>query len=557
LRYPLEALAELRMTRPSHKRFSDQVVRLWLKLTICIDAFKADRSTFMRAAWWYVCGKRLRAKFLFSPLLGNSRSAYQYWRLYRQPHLKGFSGDHSTVIVAIINASCNTSAEILNATQRSLDSESIPTLLIGSNKLLSDTQINELFSTYDSVWIIPLAAGDLLANGAGDYYRAAASTTLSQIIYADDDLIDRFGQHSKPHFKPAWNAELFRHFDFLSGASIVRVEQSKIGFSAKLDWANCLADYAMAANSDQHASPHHIPRILHHRRHRPQPRITTSTVTEVRAELPLISVVIPTRNRVDLLKTCISGLEQTYYDKMEVLIVDNGSDDPQTLSFLNELPRKRYKIIRHPGPFNFSAMNNRAVELATGHTLCLLNNDIEITDRNWLNIMSTQAQRADVGAVGAQLLYPDGRIQHAGVVIGLGNAAAHAHRLLRPTDEGYFRRHALPQFVSAVTAACLVVRKDRFLAVGGLDASCLPVAFNDVDLCMKLNACGWKTLYEPQAQLIHHESVSRGFDRDPEGAARLAGELATLQKRWMTNTVIDPYHHPTLSRFSEKFVLGL
>jgi GT2 family glycosyltransferase len=172
-------------------------------------------------------------------------------------------------------------------------------------------------------------------------------------------------------------------------------------------------------------------------------------------------------------------------------------------------------------------------------------------------MMATQALRDDVGAVGAQLLYPDGRVQHAGVVIGVGNAAGHAHRFVAPGDMGYFRRHALPQFTSAVTAACLVVARERFLAVGGLDAQSFPVAFNDVDLCLRLNQRGWQSLYEPRAVLVHHESVSRGLDLDPVGAARFAGELAALQRIWHTDRIVDPYHHPQLSRAAEQFSIAL
>ena len=194
---------------------------------------------------------------------------------------------------------------------------------------------------------------------------------------------------------------------------------------------------------------------------------------------------------------------------------------------------------------------------ARGKLLCLLNNDIEVMAPDWLEIMATQALRTDVGAVGAQLLYPDGRIQHAGVVIGVGNAAGHAHRFVHPSDKGYFRRHALPQFTSAVTAACLVVARDRFLAVGGLDERNFVVAYNDVDLCLRLNQRGWQSLYEPRAVLVHHESVSRGHDLDPVGATRFANELAALKRIWHTDQIVDPYHHPQLSRAAEQFSIAL
>ena len=213
-------------------------------------------------------------------------------------------------------------------------------------------------------------------------------------------------------------------------------------------------------------------------------------------------------------------------------------------------------MVRHDGPFNYSAINNRGVALAGGRLLCLLNNDVEMTDTHWLAMLATQALRAEVGAVGARLLYPDGRIQHAGVVIGVGNAAGHAHRFLRPGDKGYFHRHDLPQFTMAVTAACLVVEREKFLAVGGLDETHFPVAFNDVDLCLRLNQRNWQSFYEPRATLIHHESVSRGLDLDPAGATRFAGELAALKRIWKTDEIVDPYHHPCLSRASEQFAVA-
>jgi GT2 family glycosyltransferase len=274
-------------------------------------------------------------------------------------------------------------------------------------------------------------------------------------------------------------------------------------------------------------------------------------------DLPPLSVIVPTRNRVDLLRTCLNGVADADYPQMEVIVVDNDSDDPETLAFLAALDPAQHRVLRYGGTFNYSAINNHAAAQAQGRLLCLLNNDIEMIDPHWLAIMATQASRPDVGAVGARLLYPDGRIQHAGVVIGVGSAAGHAHRLLRADEEGYFHRHGLPQFTSAVTAACLVVEREKFMAVGGLNERDFAVAFNDVDLCLRLNQQGWQSLYEPRATLIHHESVSRGLDRDPIGAARFAGELAALKRLWATDEIYDPYHHPELSRASEQFVVRL
>lgn len=303
-------------------------------------------------------------------------------------------------------------------------------------------------------------------------------------------------------------------------------------------------------------APVHLPKMLHRRCSRPLPVIPAAPAIKDR-DLPPVSIIVPTRNRVDLLRTCLDGVAETAYPDIEVIIVDNDSDDPETLAYLNGLDPARHKIIRQSGAFNFSAINNRAAREARGHLLCLLNNDIEMTRPDWLRIMAVQAQRVDVGAVGARLLYPDGRIQHAGVVIGMGNAAGHAHKLLQPDEEGYFQRHSLPQFTTAVTAACLVVEKEKYMAVDGLNEMDFAVAFNDVDFCLRLNQRGWQSFYEPRATLIHHESVSRGLDRDSVGAARFAKELSALQRLWRTDEVTDPFHHPQLSRASEKFVIAL
>jgi GT2 family glycosyltransferase len=189
--------------------------------------------------------------------------------------------------------------------------------------------------------------------------------------------------------------------------------------------------------------------------------------------------------------------------------------------------------------------------------LCFLNNDIEMVDDAWLAFLVQQAQRPEIGAVGARLLYPDGTIQHAGVFTGIGGGAGHGHRFQHKDDPGYFDRARLPQQVSAVTAACLVVARDKFLAVGGFDETDFPVAFNDVDLCLKLNARGWQSFYEPRATLIHHESKSRGSDSAKGNRVRFAGELSALKSKWRTDVNPDPYHHPQLSPFSEQFLVAV
>lgn len=522
---------------------------VWLKVLVHLDAARLAPRAWLTAAWWRLLGKRVRARARFAPLLAASPRAYRLW-LLDEPALGAAEGEGAPPLVALVAAGPGQ-----EATLRSLSGQEVTVLAIGTPGLASMADAAEHIDWSGAPWLMPLAAGDTVAPGAVAAYRAAAAASDAQVIYADDDLLGHKGRRSAPHFKPTWNAELWRHFDFLTGTCIVRVSAADLAAFSGADGAARLTALAVEANG---VPPLHLPHILHHRRSRPAPQVpATGPAATGQGPLPRVTVIVPTRNRLDLLRTCIEGLAGTDYPDLEVIVVDNGSDDPATLDYLAKLDPACHKVLRDPGPFNYSRLNNLAARHATGALLCLLNNDIEILSPSWLAIMARQALRPEVGAVGAQLLYPDGRIQHAGVVLGICGGAAHAHRLLRPDEGGYFRRHALPQFVSAVTAACLVVRRESFEAVGGLDEENFAVSFNDVDLCMRLNARGWQSLYEPRAALVHHESVSRGFDRDPVGAARLAGELAALRARWRTDEEVDPYHHPRLNRFAERFVVGL
>lgn len=526
-------------------------VTAWLTLSVHFDAFCFAPRRYLTALWWRLRRKRLRSRGQFAQLLGQSRRAYELWALRDDITEPTDNSGARPPILALIDTA-GSGEKKLEETLQSLSAEGVPALQIGTQDIPTLAEATRHIDWSQNPWLMPIVAGDRIAPGAVRTYRAAIVATEGRIAYADDDLLNKAGRRTAPHFKPDWNSELFRHFDYLSGASILRATRGDLEALAHPDdWAPRLTERLA-----RQGNPLHVRKVLHHRWARPRPQVPAAPILPDR-EWPLVTIIVPTRNRIDLLQTCLKGVAATDYPNIEVIVVDNDSDDPQTLTFLAGLDPTHCRVLPHGGVFNYSAINNRAAKEARGELLCLLNNDIEMIEPGWLATMATQALRDDVGAVGARLLYPDGRIQHAGVVIGMGNAAGHAHRLLRPEEEGYFRRHALPQFTSAVTAACLVVKRERFLAVGGLDESNFAVAFNDVDLCMRLNQRGWQSLYEPRATLIHHESVSRGFDRDPVGSVRFAGELAALKRQWGTEEVVDPFHHPELNRASERFVVKL
>lgn len=271
--------------------------------------------------------------------------------------------------------------------------------------------------------------------------------------------------------------------------------------------------------------------------------------------LPTVTVIVATRDRLELLRPCVEGvLNATDYCALDLIIADNESVEPETLSYMEAVAGDpRVQVVRWPHPFNYSAINNFAALHAKGEYLCLLNNDIEVIEPEWLTEMVREVVQPGVGAVGARLLYPDRTIQHAGVAIGIGNAAGHAHRGLPEGDPGYFAQALIARGASAVTAACLLVSKAHFDDVGGLDEERLAVAYNDVDLCLKLREKGLVNIYTPLATLIHHESKSRGLDFAPEHLERYMRELKVFQERWGTKSVVDPWHHAMLARGGEVY----
>lgn len=537
----------------SIERRLTKIDNIWLTVSVHFDAFRASPKAYLTAIWWWIRRKRVRARGQLAPLLSRSPKAYTLWALRQDRETGKHIPYHSCPrIVALVDMGTEASQCELEATLRSLSAEGLQVLLIGSPETPNLADAAARIDWDENPWVMPVIAGDKIAAGTAAAYCDVMGDPTLRIIYADDDKLGKGGRRQAPYFKPDWNSELFRHFDYLTGACILRVSRKEleklVGVS---DWAQQLVVHAVGEGG-----PLHLHKMLHHRRERAVPCVPAIPAISSH-DLPPVTIIVPTRNRVELLRTCMEGIAATDYPDVEVIVVDNDSDDPQTLDYLDRLNPAHARVLRHAGAFNYSAINNHAVGEARGQLLCLLNNDIEVINRNWLAMMAVQAQRENVGAVGAQLLYPDGRIQHAGVVIGVGNAAGHAHRFVRPQEEGYFHRHALPQFITAVTAACLVVQRERFLAAGGLDEQNFAVAFNDVDLCMRLNHRGWQSFYEPRAKLIHHESVSRGLDQNPVDAARFAGELAALQRLWGTDSIVDMFHHPQLSRASERFAIAM
>lgn len=408
------------------------------------------------------------------------------------------------------------------------------------------------------------------------------------LIYSDEDKINERGERFDPYFKSDYNRELMWAHNMISHLGCYRrqtlldIGGFRVGFEGSQDYDLALR-VIERSRSDQIV---HVPRVLYHWRaitgstalsadqkpyaetagrkalqehlHRQGIEATVCAAPEVPtmnrvrpplpSPLPLVSVLIPTRDRIDLLRLCIDTLRQkSTYPHLEIIVIDNGSEHEQSLAYFKALQAQGICVIRDDRAFNYSALNNQAARMARGEYLCLMNNDIEIITPDWLEEMLAFAALPEVGAVGTRLWYPNGQgLQHAGVVIGLGGVAGHAHSKLGRHQPGYFGRAALHHRLMAVTAACLLVRKQHFMAIDGLDER-LAVAFNDVDFCLRLSQAGLACVYTPYAEMIHHESATRGDDMSGPKKERFLSEVAFMQERWKDLLSNDPFYSPNLS----------
>jgi GT2 family glycosyltransferase len=420
----------------------------------------------------------------------------------------------------------------------------------------------------------------------------------ADVIYSDEDKIDENGKRFEAYFKTDFNPELLlgqnmvSHLGVYRRSLIERIGGLREGLEGGQDYD--LALRAWAASSIERIR--HIPAILYHWRSGAhtqsysEAQLERCTMAARRAiqesldregagaiafaapmiagysrivrKVPrpeaLVSFIVPTRDCAALLAVCADGiLNKTDYPNLELLIVDHESKEQATLSLFEKLKRDpRVRILSYEGPFNFSAMNNMAAAQAKGDILALVNNDIEVIQPGWLTEMVSHAARPEIGAVGAKLIYPDGRIQHAGVVLGIGGVAGHSFLFEPKNNPGYFGNAMLTRAVSAITGACLVVRKSVFFEVDGLNAQQLKVAFNDIDFCLKVQAKGYRNIWTPFAELVHHESASRGTEDTLEKQARFSGERAYMRARWKEAIDSDPFYNPNVSLDSVNYEMG-
>lgn len=437
--------------------------------------------------------------------------------------------------------------------------------------------------------IVPLSSGDRLAPHALDHLIQLLDNETAW-AFGDCDCDGLAGDRSSPWLKPVWDVDLFIGADVFSPGAIFAthmleevVDRVQKGSDRQAtDWQMVLAGVALITEQSE-LKVVHLPKVIYHR-HASRPTTPADAVHcsfresamawladslaagasvepvngfpgllracwPLPEALPKVSIIIPTRDQVKLLRTCVEGvLTGTDYPNMEVIIVDNESSDPETLTYLEALKTRGVRVLPHPFKFNYPAVNNRAAEIATGELVCLLNNDIEILESNWLKLLVSTVARSNVDVVGAKLLWANDMVQHGGVVIGINGLAAHAGNADSKHDAGYLGNLQISRRVSSVTGACMLMTRNLYLAHRGMEEETFPIAFNDVDLCLRIKARGLKIIWKADACLIHAESASRGKDLSKDRRLRAQREQSNFINRWCAQSEIDEFYHPALSR---------
>lgn len=495
----------------------------------------------MRALFWLVQGKKLRARNKLGVHLTHIQQYYDKWQ--------------KTTEKSLIH-------DILNWSDTAHEKATI------------EIVPHDTFPQGNSEYILFRSPFDQLSPYAIlAFEKVIAENPDADIIFSDSDLRSSKNKRCYPYFKGAFNPTLYHHQNYLKSACVIKtkvMQKTRAGLSIKYDDL-----YGVILNNHPSLKISHLPFVTHHFKDIEGLKASYFNLTPFEQKValdfeeintaksdqpsPLASILIPTRDMLALTKQCVESiLNKTTYTNYEILILDNDSQKEETLSWFNAIEtHPQIRIISCPGPFNYSAINNRGANLADGEYICLLNNDTKVITPDWLEQLLKYASKPKTGAVGAKLLYEDHTIQHAGVLIGSNGLAGHSHRFLSKDSPGYFNLAHLPQQVMAVTAACLLISKKKYQKVGGLNETDFKVAFNDVDLCLKLDKTGFENIYTPYAKLFHFESKSRGKDLKGEKKKRFESEIKALHEKWGTNHSMDRFYSEYLTQQREDFALAV
>lgn len=455
---------------------------------------------------------------------------------------------------------------------------------------------NEALSLATGEYIVLMDNDDEITPDALYEVVKVINKTDAEFIYSDEDKLEMNGLFTEPHFKSNYAPDLLLSQNYISHLCVIKksLVDKVNGWEVGLEGAQ---DYDLYLKVLEHTSKiYHIPKVLYHWRKIPGSTASefsdksyaqeagrrsienalkrrnikanvlngkypgTYKVDYILEEQPLVSIVIPFKDKPELLKMCIDSiLEKSTYNNFEIVGISNNSEEKEIFDLMKyyEIKNKRIKFYEYNVPFNYSQINNYAVNThAKGEHIILLNNDIEIITSNWIEEMLMHSQRQEIGCVGVKLYYPNDTIQHAGVIIGIGGIAGHSHKYFDRNEPGYISRLELVQNFSAVTAACLMVKTKIFKELNGLNENDLKVAFNDVDFCLRVQEKGHRNIFTPYCEAYHHESISRGAEDNPQKIARFNAEVDYMQKRHKDILLNgDPYYNPNLTLDREDFSL--
>lgn len=452
---------------------------------------------------------------------------------------------------------------------------------------------NEALKMVSGDYIALLDHDDILTpNALYEIVKAINKNNDADFIYSDEDKTDESKtEYFDPHFKPNWSPDTFTSYNYICHfTAFSKKLMDEVGmFNPEFDGSQ---DYDLFLRLTEKANRIiHIPKILYHWRvhkestaggigaktycmdaakhalntHLERIGIEGEAVDglflgsyKIQYKIqgnPKVSIIIPNKDEVDILRKCINSIiEKSTYKNYEIIVVENNSTEEEIFQYYEEIKAEgNIKVITWEKEFNYSAINNFGVKEADGEFLLLLNNDVEVISENWIEEMLMHAQRKDVGIVGAKLYFPDNIVQHAGIILGLGGVAGHSHKGAHRDEIGYIGRLKIVQNLSAVTAACLMVRKEIYDEVDGLDEN-IRVAFNDVDFCMKVSKMGYLVVFTPYSELYHYESKSRGDEDTPEKMKRFNSEIKRFYDKWGI-WIKDPYYNENLTMIREDFSL--
>ena len=442
-------------------------------------------------------------------------------------------------------------------TSRNINSESLQKNISTDDDRIKITNVED----YDlNDWVIALDSQTRLGKAA---LFSVASSIVDRpevsVIYSDNDHINSLGIFCDPYMKPSWNPDLFESINYLKPFTILH----KNLWEKHLNPEEDLHDHLIQATKKMSAKEIlHIPQILASIHTDNQKNHLVPIVNAVKNNFPtkepLVSIIIPTRDQGQLLKTCINSIYQkTKYTNFEIILIDHQSSEKKAIrviDFLREKPNSR--IEKYSGNFNFSAMVNKGAEIAQGEIITLLNNDTEIIEENWLELLVTQTIRKEVGVCGPLLLFKNRTIQHAGIHPSKNALMIHGHKHEKENSPGYFGHLQTKHEVMAVTGACLSTKKTTWDELGGFNDKNLKVAYNDVDFCLKAREVGLRVLLEPKVKLIHHESASRGVEQEILRNPRLQKEISYMKDRWGEFLFVDPASNPNLLTTEEGLSLN-